>query len=101
MEHQAVSQINSSDSIELLLNEWMLLAHHNKKLHDAAAKYYKIRVDTGMICAIVLGSTSGLLNIALGTIEPVAFVLVIIAQICLGTVGLISTGIVIVSKQLE
>jgi hypothetical protein len=51
--------------------------------------------------AIVLGSTSGLLNIALGPIDPVSFVLVHVAQICLGAVGLISTGIVIVSKQLE
>ena len=68
MEHQVVSKVNSSHTMELLLNEWMLLARHNKKLHDAAAKYYKIRADTCMICAIVLGSTSGLLNIALGVI---------------------------------
>ena len=54
-----------------------------------------------MICAIVLGSTGGILNIALGAIEPVSFVLVNVAQICLGAVGLISTGILIVSKQLE
>jgi hypothetical protein len=101
MEHQVVSQVNSSDTTELLLNEWMLLARHNKKLHDAAAKYYKLRADTCMICAIVLGSTSGLLNIALGAIEPVSFVLVNIAQICLGAVGLISTGVITVSKQLE
>jgi len=39
MEHQEVSQVNSSDRTELLLNEWMLLARHNKKLYDAAAKY--------------------------------------------------------------
>jgi hypothetical protein len=54
-----------------------------------------------MICAIVLGSTCGLLNIALGAIEPVSFVLVNVSQICLGALGLISTGIVTVSKQLE
>jgi len=54
MEHQVVSQVNSSDTKELLSNEWMLLARHNKKLHDTAAKYYKIRADTCMICAIVL-----------------------------------------------
>ncbi len=79
----------------------MLLARHNKKLHDAPAKYYKIRADICMICAIVLGSTSGILNIALGAIELVSFVLVNVAQICLGAVELISTGIVNVAKQLE
>ena len=101
MEHQVVSQVKSSDTTELLLNEWMLLARHNKKLHDVAAAYYNLRADTCMICAIVLGSTSGVLNIALGAIEPVSFVLVIVAQICLGAVGLISTGIVTICKQLE
>jgi hypothetical protein len=54
-----------------------------------------------VICAIVLGSTGGILHIALGAIEPVSFVLVNVAQICLGAVGLISTGIITVSKQLE
>ncbi len=54
-----------------------------------------------MICGIVLGSTGGILNIALGAIEPVSFVLVNAAQICLGAVGLISTVIITVAKQLE
>ena len=40
-------------------------------------------------------------NIALGAIEPVSIVLVNVAQICVGAVGLISTGIVAISKQLE
>ena len=99
MEHQVVSQINSSDTSELILNEWMLLARHKKKLQDAAAKYYKICADNSMICAIALGSTNGILNVALGAIEPVSFVLVNnVAQICLGAVGFISTRIVSVSK---
>jgi len=84
MGHQVVSQVNSSDTTELLLNEWMLLARHNKKLHDVAATYSKIHADTCMLCASVLGSTTGLLNIALGTIESISFVLVNVAQICLG-----------------
>ena len=46
-------------------------------------------------------STDGIINIALGAIEPVSFVLLNVAQICLGAVGLISTGIVTVAKQLE
>ena len=51
------------------------LTRRNKKLHDAAAKYYKILcVVTCMICEIVLGSTGGILDIALGGIEPVSFV---------------------------
>jgi hypothetical protein len=54
-----------------------------------------------MLCALVLGSTSGLLNIALSAIEPVSVVLVNVAQICLGAVGLISTGIVTASNQLK
>jgi hypothetical protein len=40
VEHPIISKVTSSDTTELLLNEWMLLARHNKKLHDAAAKYY-------------------------------------------------------------
>ena len=74
------------------------MARHNKKPHEAAAKYYKICANTCMICAIVLRSTGGILNIALGAIEPVSFVLVNVAQICLGAVGLISTRIITVSK---
>jgi hypothetical protein len=101
MEHPIISKVTSSDTIEWILNEWMLLARHNKKLHDAAAKYYKLRADICMIYAIILGSTSGLRNIALGSIELISFVLVNGAQICLGAVGLISAGIVTVSKQLE
>ena len=102
IQHKVVFQATSSDTTELLLlNEWMLLPRHNKKLHDAATKYYKLRVDTCMIFAILLGSTSGLLNIALGAIKPVSFVLVNVAQICLGAVGLISTRIVTASMQLE
>ena len=49
----------------------------------------------------VLGSTCGVLNIALGAIEPVSFVFVNVAQICLGAIGLLSTGIFVVSKQLD
>ena len=79
----------------------MLLAHYNKKLHDAATEYYKICADTCIICYIVLGSTGVILNIALGAIEPVSFVLVNVAQIYLGAIGLISTGIITVSKQLK
>ena len=54
-----------------------------------------------MICAIDLGSTGGILNIALGAIEPVSFVLDNVAQICLGAIGLLSTRIINVSKHLE
>ncbi len=91
MEHLIISESNSSDTTDLLLNEWMLLAHNNNKLHDAAARYYKIRADTCMICAIVLGSSSGILNIALGSMAlPV---LVNVAHIYLGAIGIFSTGI--------
>ncbi len=67
-EHPLVSKVNSSYTTELIINEWMLLARHNKKLYDVAAKHYKMRADTCMICVVISGSASGILNVALGAI---------------------------------
>ncbi len=50
--------------------------------------------------AIILGSTAGILNIAL-VIEPISCVRVNIAQIRLGVVGFARTATIKASKQLE
>jgi hypothetical protein len=52
------------------------------------------------LSAIILGSTAGILNIPLA-IESISFVVVNIAQICLGAAGLASTAIITASRQLE
>ena len=84
------------------LTEWMLMCRHRKRLHNEAYKYYKMYTDTSILSAIILGSTSAILNIGLGAIEPISFVAVNIAQISLGgAVGLTSTAIITASKQLE
>jgi hypothetical protein len=52
------------------------------------------------LSAIILGSTVGILNIALA-IEPISFVVVNIAQLYLGAASLASTAIITVIRQLE
>jgi hypothetical protein len=76
------------------------MCRHRKGLHNEASKYYKRRADTCILSSIISGSTAGILNIALA-IEPVSFVVVNIAQICLGAASLASTAIITASKQLE
>ena len=95
-----MSSSPKSESPETLLSEWMLMCRHNKRLHDEAFKYYKSCADTCILSAIILGSTAGILSIALA-IEPISFVVVNIAQICLGAAGLASTAIITASRQLE
>ena len=96
-----MSSSPNSESPETLLTEWMLMCRHRKRLHNEAYKYYKRYADTSILSAIILGSTAGILNIGLGAIEPISFVAVNIAQICLGAAGLASTAIITASKQLE
>ena len=84
-----------------MLNEWMVLARHNKKVHDEAASYFRKWADASMISSIILGSTSSLLNVVLGAIHPAHLVIVNISQIVLGLTGLSATMIVTISKQLE
>ncbi len=79
----------------------MRLAKHSKKLHEESAAYYKKFADTGILTAIVMGSTGSILNIVLGSIDPFSFVLVNDAQIALGCTGSIATGIITASRQLE
>ena len=89
------------ETTENLLSEWMSLAKHNKKLHEESAAYYKKFADTSVLTAIVMGSTGSILNIVLGAVDPFSFVFVNVAQIALGCTGLIATGIITASKQLE
>ena len=86
---------------EALLNEWMVLARHNKRVHEEASSYFRKWADVSMISSIVMGSTSSLLNIVLGAIEPVNLVVVNLSQIMLGITGLGATVIMMLSKQLE
>ena len=86
---------------EALLNEWMVLARHNRRVHDEAASYFRKWAEASMISSIVLGSTSSLLNVVLGAINPAHLVIVNISQIVLGLTGLSATVIMTLSKQLE
>ena len=83
---------------EGLLNEWMVLARHNRRVHDEAASYFRNWADASMISSIVLGSNSSLLNVVLGAINPANLVIVNISQICLGLTGLSATVILTLSK---
>ena len=95
-----MSSSPKSESPETLLSDWMLTCRHRKRLHDEASKYYKRYADTCILSAIILGSTAGILNIALA-IEPISFVVVNIAQLCLGAACLASTAIITARRQLE
>ena len=53
-----------------------------------------------MVTALVLGASSGLLNVVLGVLDPTTL-LINVAQIVLGMTGLSATIIVQVAKQLE
>ncbi len=86
---------------EGLLNEWMVLARHNKRVHEEASSYFRKWADVSMISSIVMGSTSSLLNIVLGAIEHVHLVVVNLSQIMPGITGLGATVIMTLSKQLE
>ncbi len=79
----------------------MVLARHNRRVHDEAASYFRKWSDASMISSIVLGSTSSLLNVVLGAIQPTQLVIVNMSQIVLGFTGLSATVIMILSKQLE
>jgi hypothetical protein len=89
------------ETTENLLNEWMCLAKHNKRLHEASGIYYKKFADTSILTAIVMGSTGSILNIVLGAIDPFSSVIINVAQIALGCSGLVATAIITASKQLE
>ena len=78
-----------------------MLARHNRRVHDEAASYFRKWADASMISSIVLGSTSSLLNVVLGSIHPAHFVIMNISHIVLGLTGLLATIIMILSKQLE
>jgi len=54
-----------------------------------------------MISSIVLGSTSSLLNVVLGVIQPAHLVIVNISHVVLRLTGLSASVIMTLSKQLE
>jgi hypothetical protein len=78
----------------------MVLARRNKKLHQDSSAYYKRAAEASMVTALLLGASSGLLNVVLGVLDPTT-ILINVAQIVLGMTGLSATIIVQVAKQLE
>ena len=86
---------------EALLTEWMMLARHNKRVHGDASTYYRKWADTSMIMSVITGTTSSILNIVLGVLDPVQLVVVNLSQILLGLTGLGATVIMTISKQLD
>jgi hypothetical protein len=88
------------ETTESVLNAWMVLARWNKKLHEDASAYYKRATEASMVVALVLGASSGPLNVVLGVLDPTT-ILINVAQIVLGMTGLSATIIVQVAKQLE
>jgi hypothetical protein len=89
------------ETTESLLDAWMKLAKRNRVMHEAAADYYGKFAETSAISAIVLGSTTSLLNVVFGVLDPVSFIVVNVLQITLGLTGLMSTVIISVARQLE
>jgi len=86
---------------EALLIEWMILARHNKRVHLAASTYYRKLADTSKIMSIITGTTSSILNIVLGELDPVNYVVVNLSQNLLGLTGLGATVNMTISKQLD
>ncbi len=78
---------------EALLSEWMMIARHNKRVHEAASTYYRKWADTSMIMSIITGTASSILNIVLGVLDPVQLIVVNLSQILLGLAGLGATVI--------
>ena len=58
------------------LNEWMLFARQNRRVHDEDARFFWKWADGSMILLIILGSINSLLNIVLGAIQPAYLVIV-------------------------
>ncbi len=87
--------------MEALLTKWMMLARQNKKVHEAASTYYRKWADTSMIMSIITRTTSSILNIAMGVLDPVQLIVVNLSQIILGLTGLGAIVIMTISKQLD
>ncbi len=83
---------------EALLTEWMMLARHDKRVHEAASTYYRKWADTSMIMSIITGTTLSILIIVLGVLDPVQVIVVNLSQIILGLTGLRATVIMTISK---
>jgi len=79
----------------------MMLARHNKRVHGAASSYNRKWANTSRIMSVITGTTSSMLNIVLGVLDPVQLVVVNPSQILLGLTGLGATVIMTISKQLD
>jgi hypothetical protein len=58
------------ETTENVLNAWMLLARRNKKRHQDSSAYFKRAAEASMVTALVLGASSGLLNVVLSVLDP-------------------------------
>jgi len=92
--------MSSPETTESVLNARMVLARRNKKLHQDSFAYYKRAAEASMVLTLVMGASYGLLNMALGVLDPTTL-LINVAQIVLGMTGLSATIIVQIARQHE
>ncbi len=64
------AKMSSPETTESVLNAWMVLAYRNKKLDHDSSAYFKRAAEASMVTALVLGASSGLLNVVLGVLDP-------------------------------
>ena len=83
------------------MNAWMVLTRRNKKLHQDSSANYKKEVEASMMAALVLGASTGLLNVVLGAFDPTT-ILINVAQIVPRMTDELSATIIVqVAKQLD
>ena len=83
-----------------LLSEWAAHARKSNRLHEAAASHFSGRSDIGLITAVVIGSTGGLINILLGAVSAECGGVINGSQVALKCVSVASAAIMSVSKQI-
>ena len=82
----------------------MHFVRRNKALHEATRVHYARMSDAGLITAVVLGSTGGLINILLGAVSAeygATMATLDIFQVTLGFISVVSEAIISAAKQLR
>jgi hypothetical protein len=96
-----MASTQNRESPETSLSEWMLMYRRNQRLRaESYTNYYKRFTDTCTFSTTILGSKAGIVTIVLA-IEPILFLVVNIAQICLSVACLANTAIITASNHLE
>ncbi len=95
-------QISPKSSPTTFLHEWMSLARHSKRLHEAVATDFTARSDAGLVTAVVLGSAGELINILLGAVsaEYGSGAAINVSQVAFDCISVVYATIVSLSKQL-